>query len=97
MSEADELVAEALEHDPAFTWKIQSIAAGVALCVGVGLLFSNILLGVALGLLTGILVGFALDYGLKPEELDTPTLSDEEPAPRVSVSSRPTVLEKLTA
>ena len=95
MSEVDQ-VAEALEQDQPFNWKIQSVAAGVALCVGIGLLFSNILLGVALGLLTGMLVGFALDYGVKPEDLATPEIVEKE-APRVSVSSRPAVLERLTA
>jgi hypothetical protein len=98
MSTVDARVEEPLEGDEPLNWKIQSVAAGVALCVGIGLLFSNVLLGVGLGLLTGILVGFALDYGFKPEELETGELpSDEEPAPKVSVSRRPIVRERLTA
>ena len=71
-------VDQELESMEPFGWKTQSIAAGMALCVGIGLLFSNILLGVALGLLTGVLVGYALDFGLTAEPVDEVAITEEE-------------------
>jgi hypothetical protein len=90
-------VDEELESPEPFGWKTQSVAAGVALCVGIGLLFSNILLGVALGLLTGILVGYALDYGLPAEGIDEITIPEEEPV-TINQTKRPAhVAHRLSA
>jgi uncharacterized membrane protein len=88
---------EELEIEQPFSWKTQSVAAGMALCVGIGLLFSNIFLGVALGLLTGILVGYALDYGIPAEGIDEVKVPEEEPV-TISHAKRPAhVAHRLSA
>jgi uncharacterized membrane protein len=90
MSAVDKVALdEELESEEPFSWKMQSVAAGVALCVGIGLLFSNILLGVALGLLTGILVGYALDYGIPAEGIDDAVKIPEEKPVAIPKSKRP--------
>ena len=90
-------VDEGLESEEPFSWKTQSVAAGVALCVGIGLLFSNILLGVALGLLTGILVGYALDYGIPAEGIDETEVPAAKPV-AISRTERPAhVAHRLSA